>query len=275
MGLNPRKRKSDNMTDETTVDAEVIDSPAIDTPVDTEVAPSAASEDNHEEKSNGFQERINEVTRQKYEEKAKADQAAREAEQFKRELEELKAKSQMTQISAPSDDLMYENLDAYKQQQAEYAQQQVRQALREEKEVEQARQGQMQEQQQQQEQAQARDKRFTESAQKDGLDAQDAFNAARTVGTLPIAQDVIDAILSHDNQAAIIKHLSNNIAEVEALNQSSGNVFNLVNSVTKLAEKALTKKMSSAPEPVPNLGQSSGISEPDDFGGMFKNSRIT
>ena len=263
------------MNDETTVDTELVDSPAIDTPVDTEAAPSAASEDKHEEKSNGFQERINEVTRQKYEEKAKADQAAKEAEQLKRELEELKAKSQDTQISAPSDDLMYENLDAYKQQQAEYAQQQVRQALREETEAEQARQRQLQAEQQQIEQSQARDKRFTESAQKDGIDPQEAFKAAQTIGSLPIAQDVIDAILSHDNQAAIINHLSNNIAEVESLNKSSGNIYSLVNSVTKLAEQALTKKMSSAPEPVPNLGQSSGISEPDEFNGMFKNSRIT
>jgi len=208
------------MTDETTVDTELVDSPAIDAPVDTEAAPSAASEETHEEKSNGIQERFNKMTKEKWELKRETEDLnvkLSAAEQKAKELEEKLNAPKV--VEAPSDDLMYENLDAYKQQQAEYAQQQVRQALREETEAEQARQRQLQAEQQQIEQAQARDKRFTESAQKDGIDPQEAFKAAQTIGSLPIAQDVIDAILSHDNQAAIINHLSNNIAEVESLNK--------------------------------------------------------
>ena len=67
---------------------------------------------------------------------------------------------------------------------------------------------------------------------------------------------------------------SENIGEIDTLN-NSGNVFALTSAVSSLAEKAVTKKVSASPDPVPNLGQSSGMKAPDEYGGMFKDSVIT
>ena len=278
MGLNPllALKRSFMDNEETSVEAEVVDSPAVDESVDTESAPSADSGENHEKESNGIQKRFNELTAKRYEAESSAKREREEKERIQRELDELKAQQDAPKpVEAPSEDLMYENPEEYKRRVEAHAEYKFNQGAIEREEARRQQEQQEIEQQRQRKVAAAMDKRFQESAANDGVELDEALKAAKLISSIGIAADISGAILNHDNQAAIVKYLGDNLSEMDALNKASGNVFATVDAVKSLAEKAVTKKVSSSPDPIPNMGQSSGISEPDEFGGLFSNAKIT
>lgn len=253
------------MTDEEKPEIEVEAQEQL-TEVEAQVAESStASEDKHEQKSNGFQERINKVTAQKYDALKKAEEAERRA----RELEEklIQQKKAEAPSDMPDQDLMYENPEEYKAQLAAYHANLAKQTLEEQ-------QRQLQEQQAMQAQREAQsqaEKAFIESAASNGIDAEKAFQSAQVLIDRGMNGVLGQLISESSEQAALVHYLAQNPHDFEQLN-SSNSFTATMRKLDDVASRAIAKKVSSAPEPIPEV-KGATVKEVEDDP-MFKNAQF-
>jgi len=262
--------QDESMGDEPQVEpqAEVNTEAEAQTEAQPQVAESSpASEDQHEQKSNGFQERINKVTAQKYAEKQRADEEARKRAELQAELESIKAQSQQSSISMPDEDLKYDDPELYAQKQAEYTRQVVAQELEAERKQREA----IEAQASMESQQKAAYDRFVETATTDGVDLDEAFQSAQLLAQMGVEGSALDSALSvHPNQAAMMNYLAKNPHKFDELMKQNHPV--LAHEALKSFESdALAKKITKSPDPIPDVASGGGMKENDEFGGFFKN----
>lgn len=261
------------MTDENTVEPEqepMAQEPEAQVEADTQVAESsAASEEQHEQKSNGVQERINKLTAQKYEEKAKAEAALKRAQELEAKLASQEKPS--VGIELPDPDLMYEDKEAYNAKLAEYhqamaaktfEQQQQQAALRAQQEAQAREQAEIQ-------------STFANNATQHGIEVEEAFNAAQTLVDRGMQQTLGKMLLEIPNSAVMTAYLAKNPEAYEQVNsQRTG--YAMAQALQALESKALAKKVSSAPEPIPDIkGQTKPETSPLDNDPMFKDATFS
>lgn len=229
------------------------------------VAESApASEDNHDKKSNGVQERFNKMTAEKYELKDRNAALERQLEEMKQAQTVTAQPEPIAQPEAaklPDTELQYDNPEEYTRQLAAYSQEQAIKAIKgEQQAAENAR--------QQQEQVQAqRDLRvgFIAKAQEAGISEEQAFASISTLDSRGATPELAQALIQHDKAPSLLSHLAENPAVFDEINALS--VTNPIGAAQKLLSieaEAVTRNISSAPPPNTNLN---GLSarEPDEF----------
>lgn len=225
---------------------------------------SSSSEENHEEKTNSFQKRINDVTAKKY-------QAERERDESKRELEEFKA-SQNTpafnppeQVKAPAlpDDLYDEDaMKTYHGEMAVYSQEVAKQAASSVYESQQEKSA----QQKQESQYQKVVETYVSGAIRDGVDLDKLRGVETSLVQAGMKPDLGQFIMNDVNGAKIAEYLADNPAEMhEILAMDSVSAGIKIANEIKPKVLATTRKVSNAPDPIPDISGNGGFVEKDDF----------
>jgi len=233
------------------------------------------SGENHEQKHDSVQARINKITAEKY-------AAKREAEELKKQLEE----AQKAKVDAPSappvqsglsdapklpDDIYDEEAMrkyhadtlAYNRKVAEDAgKSQYKKQLEEQKKA-----------QEQATQKQAVDG-WIGNAQKGGIDLDKLGVAEQTIANAGVKPELAQHIMSDPNGPAIAVHLAENPALMyEVLNMSPMQAAVKIETQIKADALSKTPKVSNAPEPLPEIN-GGGMVEQDEFSRQFPDAKI-
>jgi len=258
---------SDENNEGIVMPAVVSDKPATEEITQPEIIAdsSPASEDNHEQKSNGVQQRINDLTAKRYQETRRADDAIAELEQLKAQQSNQTPASQPAQeLSAPAlpDDLYDEEaMRKYHADSLEYNKQVAQSAA----------QSQFESQQQASKQQDANAKhqvvmdKYAANATRDGVDFDKLLVAERTLKQAGLSNELGSYLMNDNNGAKIVEYLNDNPAEMHDIMQldpvSAG-----IRIATEIKAKVLsqTPKVSGAPDPIPDVN-GGGYVEVDEF----------
>ena len=227
---------------------------------------SPASEDNHEKKHDGVQERINKLTAKRYEEQRRAD--ALEAKL--KEMEQQQAQPQQAPITIaapvmPDDVYDTEAMSKYHQDMVSYSTQVAQQAA-----------AQTFEQRQQAEQLQAQQaaanqavSTYASNAVRDGVDLEKARAAENFLKQAGITESLGNYLLNDPNGAKIVEYLGDNQADAYELLQLDP-VTAGIKIATEIKPRALstTPRVSNAPEPIPTIS-GGGVVETDEFSKQY------
>lgn len=231
--------------------------------VEAESVSSTDSGENHEEKQNGIQDRINKVTAQKYAEQRRADDLQRQLDETK-SLQQKPIDAYVSAIEAPKlpDDLYDE--DAMRQYYADsqkYNQDVATNAAKATFES-QKKQGVEQKAQQQQ-----RDiiNTYANNAQRDGVDLDKLRIAEQTINSAGISNELAQHIMSDNNGGKIAEYLHDNPAVLHEI-VSMTPMQAAIKLANEVKPKALstTPKVSNAPAPLQEI-RGGGVHEQDEF----------
>ncbi len=235
---------------------------------------SPASEENHEEKSNGVQQRINDLTAKRYKEKRRAEEAeAKLAEYESKKVITDKAPQATEQLNAPAlpEDIYDE--EAMRKYHADSFAYNKRVA-------ESAAQSQFESQQKQSEQ-QARNVQhqktvdnYAANATRDGVDLDKLLVAENTLKKAGLTNELGSYLLNDTNGAKIVEYLSDNPAEMHEI-LGLDPVSAGIRIATEIKPKVLsqTPKVSGAPDPIPEVS-GGGYTEVDDFAKKYPGAEI-
>lgn len=236
------------------------ESPGVESSADT----ATASDDQHEQKSNGVQARFNKMTAEKYELKDRIRELEDQANKSQQFQEQQQPK---TTVKMPDEDLKYDDEDAYNSQLNEYNRQQMRSVYEEQRQID-------DNVRQQKAQADvARDARagFISKSEKLGIDQEEAFSSIQTLINRGATAFMGDAIAQHDKAPAIAAYLAKNPAVFEEINSLSAvNPVGAAQKILSLEAEAVTRNISNAPPPNTNLNGGSAR-EQDEFSSRFPN----
>lgn len=226
---------------------------------------SPASEDNHEQKSNGVQQRINDLTAKRYQETRRADEAVAELEQLKaQQLNQAPVAQPAQDIIAPAlpDDLYDEEaMRKYHIDSQEYNKQVAQNAAQSQFESQQ----QASKQQEVNAKHQAVMDQYAANATRDGVDFDKLIVAERTLKQAGLSNELGSYLMNDTNGAKIVEYLNDNPAEMHEVLQldpvSAG-----IRIATEIKPKVLTQtpKVSGAPDPIPDVN-GGGYVEVDEF----------
>lgn len=234
-------------------------------PVIEPVAESApASEDHHDKKSNGVQERFNKMTAEKYELK---DELSAQSLEIKRLQDQIAGTAQPEPVAQPSkaklpdSDLQYDDPEAYVRQVDAY-----NRSVAESVYTEQAQKAeQLRQQQDQQAQQSKLREGFLAKSNELGISEEEALGSITTLNQRGATEQLGLAITHHDKAPAIAAYLAKNPAVFDEINMlSMSNPIGAAQKLLAIETEAVTRNISSAPPPNTNL---SGLSarEPDEF----------
>lgn len=223
--------------------------------------PSSGSGENHEEKSNGVQERINKITAQKYEEQRRADGLQRELEELRAQKPAAKSEPSISAPSLPEDPFDEDAMKAYHAGMLEYTNKAAENAAKTTFENQQQEQLNSQAQAAQQKTIQS----FADNAIKDGVDLDKLRVAEQTVVNAGIKPEVGAYIISDPNGGKLVEYLASNPEELGKV-VSMDPVSAGIHIATQIKPKALssTPNVSNAPTPVPEI-KGGGMLEVDEF----------
>jgi hypothetical protein len=224
-----------------------------------------ASEEQHEPKSNGYEKRIHKLTAQKYEHLDEINRLKAEKEELERRYQASPVQTEQASIQPigkvemPNPDLQFDDPVKYQEQLIAYNQQ----LWREQQESERLAQENARRQQEQQEQARQRQAEFAQKAETLGVDADKALQSAALLQQRGINDIAAQMLVEHPAAPALFEHLASNPVAFEDLNNAGGYLAT-AEKLKALESQAVTRNISSAPEPTPSL---SGLSarEPDEF----------
>ena len=227
---------------------------------------SPATGENQDNNQNTFQDRINKVTAQKYEQKRRADE-------LEAELNELKSKSASAQpvqqdttekVSAPvlPQDMYDEDaMRQYHQDVMKYNQHVAETASRNATKT-------WEQQQQEQKQKAINQERlnsYQQNAVRDGVDFDKLHAAEQVIVQSGIKPELANYLLEDPNGAKIAVHLADNPAQLyELAGMNPMNAAVKIQSEIKPQALSKTPKVTSAPEPLPEY-HGGGHIEKDDF----------
>lgn len=217
-------------------------------------------EDATEKPRNKVQERINELTRDKYELRSAVDEVRSENQRLKEQLDELKKPNQ--QIVAPK----YEDFsdqDQYESARDEYLIQRTKQEALNEFEQRQAEQASRAQQEQIQQEHVKKRQKFADNVKAESSQYEDL---ERVVYSAPISNGpVADYILMSDKGVGIAYHLGTHLDELDRINQ-----LDPISATRELAllearlQKPQPKKLTNAQEPIKPLGNSERVDKDPD-----------
>ena len=227
---------------------------------------SPASEDNHEQKPNGVQDRINTLTAKRYQETRRANDAEEALAKLKAQQPQVQtAKPQTEQLKAPVlPDNIYDEDDMRKyhtDSQAFNAQTATNAATN------------LFETQQQQSVQKGLDAthkvnvdKYAANATRDGVDFDKLLIAEQTLKQAGLSPELGSYLLNDNNGAKIVEYLNDNPAEMhEILQLDSVSAGIRIANVIKPKVLAQTPKVSGAPDPIPEVKGGGGYVEKDDF----------
>lgn len=222
---------------------------------------STDSGDNHEQKTNGVQERINKITADKYSEQRRADDLERQLNDLKSQTPKPEIKSDLVAPSLPEDIYDEDAMRKYYADSAKYNQEVATQAATSTYE------------RQQQERAAKKQEtkrnetvnKYVNNAQRDGVDLEKLRVAEQTVSKANISNDLAAYIMNDNNGGKIVEYLHDNPAalhELASLDPISAGM-KIANEI-KPAVLSTTPKVSNAPTP-PTEIRGGGVHEQDEF----------
>lgn len=226
--------------------------------------PSPDSGESHEQKQDGVQKRINELTAKRYEAERKADAA----EQRLKEMEASKPAPIVETEAAPvlPDDLYDdEAMRKYHSETTAYNRQLAESAGKSAYERQQAAASQSAQQVKQQEAVSS----YVANAQRDGVDLDKLKAAERALLNANINPMLGQHIMADQNGAKIVEYLHDNpteMHEILSLDPMSASI-KIANEI-KAKALSTTPKVSNAPEPLPEIS-GGGTLEKDDFSRKF------
>jgi hypothetical protein len=263
------------MTDEATAESTSDSSPDSSTSEQNVNAEKPEKEINQE----AVNKRFNDITEQRYKEKARADAA-------EQRLKELEAQQQITpapagqttteppvEIQPPSPDLFYDDPDKYASDMAVYQEQVASKAFAKQQEAAQIAERQRLESEQTQQRDIQRQISVEESAKTHNIDIEELNKSAVILNQRGTNPSLGDMLLEHENSAPLIDYLAKNPGDFDQLNQLT-NPLAIIRSLDSIQSKALQRNVSEAPEPVTGLN-GLGVREGDEFdkkcaGAVFK-----
>ncbi|MDB4302188.1 hypothetical protein N9924_01335 [bacterium] len=234
---------------------------------------SPASEDNHEQKTNGVQGRINDLTAKRYKEERRANEAEQELAALKAQYATQTPAVQSAQDNAPvlPEDIYDE--DAMRKYHADSQAYNVKLAQDTAKNQFEAQQ-QQSSQQAQNEQHQATVNTYTANATRDGVDFDKLAVAEQTLKQNGLSDQLGQFLLNDPNGAKVVEYLNDNPAEMHEVLKldpvSAG-----IRIANEIKPKALsqTPKVSGAPEPIPDV-KGGGYVAVDDFDKKYPGATI-
>lgn len=254
---------SDDMLNEAEVEQvveEVVEQPEVEQEAIADPAP--ASEETHEPKSNGYEKRIHKLTAQKYEQLDEINRLKAEKEALERSQTspvQTEQASTSSTVEMPNPDMQFDDPAKWQEQMVAYNQH----VWREQQESDRLAQETARQQQEQQDQVRQRQAEFAQKAETLGVDADKALQSAALLQQRGMNNQAAEFVVGHPAAPALFEHLASNPVAFEELNNIA-NPFDMVQKINDLSTQAVTRNISSAPEPTPTL---SGLSakEPDDF----------
>jgi len=226
---------------------------------------SPASEENHEEKSNGVQKRINDLTAKRYQEARRADEAEEALAKLKAQQTQSQPESQpeqnLTAPVLPEDIYDEEAMRKFHADSQAYNAQAAQNAAKTQFESQQ----QSEQQRAQNAKHQAVIDKYAANATRDGVDFDKLLAAERTLKQAGLSNELGAFLMNDTNGAKIVEYLSDNPAEMHEIMQLDA-VSAGIRIATDVKPKALsqTPKVSGAPDPIPEV-KGGGYVETDDF----------
>jgi len=225
---------------------------------------SPASEVNHDEKSNGVQDRFNKITAKRYQETRRADEAEAKLAELQSQRATTQAPQVTEQLNAPAlpDDIYDEDaMRKYHADSQTYNKQVAESTV----------QSQFESQQKQSAQQDVNAKhqivmdKYAANATRDGVDFDKLLVAERTLKQAGLSNELGSYLMNDNNGAKIVEYLNDNPAEMHDIMQldpvSAG-----IRIANEIKPKALsqTPRVSGAPDPIPEVN-GGGYVEVDDF----------
>ena len=236
--------------------------------------PSPSSEENHEEKSNGVQKRINDLTAKRY-------SAEREANELRGKLEKYEANQSApaqqatieTPLAAPSlpDDLYDDDLmRKYHNDMATYTNVVATNAATSTFENQQKQSLQKTQQAQHKEVIDT----YASNAIRDGVDMNKLAGVEQTLNQAGITPELGRFLMNDTNGAKIAEYLADNPSEMYSILKMDA-VSAGIEIATKIKPKVLTQtpRVSNAPKPIADVS-GGGYVEKDDFDTIYKGYEI-
>lgn len=239
----------------------------------TEAAESSpASEENHEEKHNGVQKRINDLTAKRYDEQRRADALEAELNEIKRVQAQPTQPAQTTAEAPKMPDHVYdtEAMAKYHQDMVAYSTQVAQQAATSTFEQQQ----QAAKEQQIKATAQQVVSSYSQNAVRDGVDMDKLRAAEQMLNNGGISDNLGQFIMNDANGGKIVEYLGDNPAEAYEL-LSLDPVSAGIKIANEIKPRALstTPRVSNAPEPTPSI-KGGGTLEKDDFERNYPNTEF-
>lgn len=235
---------------------------------------STASEENHEEKSNGVQKRINDLTAKRYQEARRADEAEQALAKLKAQQSqvqpETKPEPALEAPTLPEDLYDEEAMRKYHVDSQAYNMQVAQNAAKSQFESQQ----QSEQQQAQQVKHQAVVDKYAANATRDGVDLDKLLVAEQSLKQAGLSNELGAFLLNDPNGAKIVEYLGDNPAEMHDIMKldvvSAG-----VRIANEIKPKALsqTPKVSGAPDPIPEVS-GGGYVEVDEFSKKYPGAEI-
>jgi hypothetical protein len=229
-------------------------------------ASSPASEETHEQKSTGVQNRINDLTAKRYKETKRADDAIEELAQYKAQQSIQAPASQTEQaLTAPvlPDDIYdEESMRKYHTDSQAFNTQTAQGAAKSQFETQQ----QASKQQDLNAKHQVVIDKYAANATRDGVDFDKLLIAEQALKQAGLGNELGSYLINDVNGAKIAVYLNDNPAEMHeilALDPVSAGI-RIANEI-KPKVLSQTPKVSGAPDPIPDVGGGGGYVEKDDF----------
>lgn len=226
---------------------------------------STPSEDNHEEKSNSFQDRINKVTADKYTEQRRADDLQKQLDALQSsqtaQAPEAKTEESLVAPTLPEDIFDEEAMRKYHSETSDYNQKVANQAAIDA--LNNQRTGEQKQQQQQKQQEVIN--RFAQNALRDGVNPEKLRAAEQTVVNAGIDNTLANHIMNDPNGGKIVEFLHDNPAmlhELVALDPISAGMK--IAADIKPAVVSASSNVSNAPAPQTEI-RGGGVHEQDEF----------
>ena len=236
---------------------------------------SPASEDNHEQKTNGVQGRINDLTAKRYKEERRANEAEQELATLKAQYATQTPATQPAQdIQAPvqPDDIYDEDaMRKYNDDNQAYYTQTAQSAAKAQFELQQ----QASAQQAQQVQHQATVDNYAKNATRDGVNLDKLALAEQVLKQNGLSDQLGQYLINDQNGAKLVEYLNDNPAEMHEI-LSLDPVSAGIRIATEIRPKALsqTRKVSGAPDPIPEVQGGGGYVAVDDFDKKYPGAEI-
>ena len=176
--------------------------------------------------------------------------------------------TQSEAIAPPDTDLQYEDPEAYNAQMVRFHQSVAEKTARETLERDRQAQLNAQRQQKQQEANAELQRDFQKKAANTGVDLEVAFQAAQTLQQRGAPPELQSMLVKHDKAPLIMDYLARNPADYDDIASVAHNPYATLDKIKEIESKAVTRNISSAPQPEPTL---TGLSakEPDEFEARF------
>lgn len=228
---------------------------------------SPASEEKHEEKSNGFQQRINDITTKRYEAERKAQELEAENKQLRAAKQKAEA-SQSVSVEAPKlPDDPYDDqaMRQYHASMVEYSSKVAQEQARAVYEGQQRESEQQKQQQKQQQQLQA----YAQNAQRDGVDLQKLQAAEQVLANNGISAELGGFLLEDSNGAKVALHIADNPALMhELLSMSPMQAAVKIANEVKPQALSTTPTLTQAPQPIEEV-RGGGVETKDEFDRVY------